>query len=107
MMVPLPFCMDDEYEEQLAYLRRIHPEKKLVVEELGDTPLDTILNKEDLAGLIKEYDLKCGGCGLPLLNRAWVAILHVPKTGTRIHLAFVCHDTRDKCVTLWGAKRQR
>lgn len=89
--------------------------------------------KPQLQEIINRNNLKCSGCGKPLINNSWIGINHRPKSALKINETFkvenkntgevygggefelkdmwaiflFCFDTRESCITKWKAKRPK
>ena len=87
--------------------------------------------KPKLQDIINRDNLKCSGCGKPLINRGWKCVNHRPMSAggfkeklrvenkdTAIHyidyelkdmwaMFLFCFDTRADCISKWKDKRPK
>ena len=100
---------------------------------LGDVNVYERELKPKIQEIIDKNNLKCSGCGKPLINRGWICVNHRPKSARIVRetlrvedkntgevygegefelkdmwaMFLFCFDTRADCINKWKDKRPK
>ncbi len=97
---------EEEYEDQVRYIKYNYPNKKVNIDGYGLTNQDVISNYTDILSILKNNKIKCAFCKKEIKGHDWIMVIHNPPDFNKpINLLFFCYDK--ECAVKWGEKRRR
>ena len=106
LMEMKPEGEEEQYQKQIDYIRTFYPDKQINIKGYGVVSLDTISNKQDLKGIVSNYNIVCSYCGKKINVNDWIVLLHNPKEFDKpINVLFFCSSNNNDCAVSWGQSK--